>query len=419
MFWRKKGDGFDWHQHIRTTIKLRREARRQKIDDVVDMAVGGLKGAGQASVAASSSGIDALSRTLTTPFTWLGRAISVSLEFLSSMLSRGLAPVGQMMERPGLAPILTLVGIVAVLLGIGRAQVDGWDVVALLLALGGLGILIAILAPPIFAGRGPAGVTSLASRVAGGWRRVPGLGGISPLVQRGLTGIVVFASIGVLGWLGSSWIGQVSRSTIAAIPGLSRPAVEGVASPISGDTLRVSNQVVRLSGIEAPELDQTCGGQGRGDNRWKCGEAARSQLRDLVRGKQVRCEVSGSGDRGVCRAGADDIGAEMVARGAAFAAQGLFASYSRQEQDARSAKRGLWKGSAERPDEYRGRLWETAKKAAPQGCPIKGQITRNERVYVVPWQSGYSRVRIRQDKGERWFCTEAEAQAAGFKRQGA
>lgn len=419
MFWRKKGDGFDWHKHIRTTIKIRREARRQKIDDVVDMAVGGLKGAGQASVAAGSSGFDALSRAISTPFAWLGGAITVALEFFSSMMSRGLAPLGKLMERPGLAPTLGLAALIATLLGIGRAQVDGWDAVALVLGLGGFAVLVGIVAPPIFSGRGPAAFTALAGRAADIWKHVPGLTSFSPAALRGLTGIVVAIVVGGLGWLISPWLGQISRSTVAAIPGLSRPAIEGTASAIAGDALRVNNQVVRLAGLEAPELDQTCGGQGRGDPRWKCGEAARNQLREIIRGKQVRCELSAGGDRGVCRVGEIDVAADMVARGAAFAAQGMFSSYSRQEQDARSAKRGMWKGSAERPDEYRSRLWETAKKAAPQGCPIKGQITRNERVYVVPWQSGYTRVRIRQDKGERWFCTEAEAQQAGFKRQGA
>jgi endonuclease YncB( thermonuclease family) len=108
----------------------------------------------------------------------------------------------------------------------------------------------------------------------------------------------------------------------------------------------------------------------------------------------------------------------MVTRGLVFAAQGLFSSYGRLEQDARNARKGVWKGPAERPDEYRARLWEAAKKASPQGCPIKGQVSRNERLYFVPWQAGYQRVRIRADKGEKWFCSEQEAQAAGWRRQG-
>lgn len=431
MFWRKKGDGFDWHKHVRTTIKIRREARRQKIDDVVDLAVGGIKGAGQAGVAASTSGLDAVSRAVSAPFLWLGRAVAAALEWLSGALTRLLGPVGGMMERRGLAPILGLAAVVASLLGIGRAQVDGWDAIALALGLGGLAVLVMLVAPPIFAGRGPAAITALADRAADLWKRMPGLGGISVSTQRGLTATALVLAAGIVGWLGSTWIGKLSLSTVSAIPGLSRPISEGAANAVSGDTLRLNGQTIRLSGIEAPEIEQSCGGQARGEARgegrsegraeprWKCGEAARTQLRDFVRGKQVRCELASGGEKGLCRVGTQDIAAELVTRGAVFAQQGLFSSYGRLEQDARNAKRGLWKGVPERPEAYRSRLWESAKKSAPQGCPIKGQISRNDRVYVVPWQAAYTRVRIRQDKGERWFCTEAEAQAAGFKRLGA
>ncbi len=418
MFWRKKNDGFDWHKHIRTTIKLRREARRQKIDDAVDLAIGGIKDAGKAGASASASWLDAINRAIGLPFVWGGRAIATALGRTSDALARLLTPVGQAMERRGLAPLFGLVGVISMLLGIGRAQVDGWDAIALVLALGGLGLLFAVVAPPILSGRGPVTLTVIARRSSDMWTHVPGLGGTTLQGQRGLTALVILAAAGLAGWLGSSWIGSLSMNAVSAIPGLSRPAIEGTATAVAGDILRLNGQTIRLSGVEAPELDQDCGGQGR-ERRWRCGEAARAQLRDLVRGKQVRAELGAGGERGLCKIGANDIAAELVSRGHVFAHQGLFSSYGRLEQDARNARLGLWRGTAERPGEYRNRLWEAAKKRAPQGCPIKAQITRRDRVYVVPWQAGYGRVRVRADKGERWFCTEQEAQAAGFKRQGA
>jgi endonuclease YncB( thermonuclease family) len=333
-------------------------------------------------------------------------------------LSRLLTPVGQAMERRGLAPLIGLIGAISVLLGIGRAQVDGWDAIALLLALCGLGMIVTVVAPPILAGRGPVTLTVIARRSSDMWTRVPGLKSSTLQVQRGLTATALLAAVGFAAWLGSSWIGSLSMSAVSAIPGLSRPVIEGTASAVAGDILRINSQTIRLSGVEAPELHQDCGGQGR-ERRWRCGETARAQLRDLVRGKQVRCELASDGERGLCRIGTADIAADLVSRGHIFAQQGLFSSYGRLEQDARNARLGLWRGSAERPQEYRSRLWEAAKKRAPQGCPIKAQITRRDRVYVVPWQAGYGRVRVRVDKGERWFCSEQEAQAAGFKRQGA
>ena len=52
------------------------------------------------------------------------------------------------------------------------------------------------------------------------------------------------------------------------------------------------------------------------------------------------------------------------------------------------------------------------------GCDIKGNISfdTGERIYHVPGQEYYSETVINPDFGERWFCTEAEAQAAGWRR---
>src|SRR4029077_3291004 len=47
---------------------------------------------------------------------------------------------------------------------------------------------------------------------------------------------------------------------------------------------------------------------------------------------------------------------------------------------------------------------------ASSGCNIKGNISdRGERIYHVPGQQYYDRTTINESKGERWFCTEAEA----------
>ena len=103
-------------------------------------------------------------------------------------------------------------------------------------------------------------------------------------------------------------------------------------------------------------------------------------------------------------------------QGHAFAASGLFASYSGLEREARTAKAGMWAGGeAERPSEFRAKVWEEAKRRAPDGCPIKGLVTGRERVYVLPWSPDYERGRIQKARGERWFCSEQEALAAGWK----
>jgi hypothetical protein len=56
-------------------------------------------------------------------------------------------------------------------------------------------------------------------------------------------------------------------------------------------------------------------------------------------------------------------------------------------------------------------------KAPDPNCPIKGNInSKGERIYHTPWGSrNYDRTKINTAKGERWFCNEAEAVAAGWR----
>lgn len=50
-------------------------------------------------------------------------------------------------------------------------------------------------------------------------------------------------------------------------------------------------------------------------------------------------------------------------------------------------------------------------------CNIKGNVsTQRERIYHVPGQKYYNGTRISASHGERWFCSEEEARAAGWRR---
>lgn len=55
---------------------------------------------------------------------------------------------------------------------------------------------------------------------------------------------------------------------------------------------------------------------------------------------------------------------------------------------------------------------------AGEPCEIEGNISLEggERIYHVPGQDHHEETTIRTDYGERWFCTEAEARAAGWRR---
>jgi endonuclease YncB( thermonuclease family) len=218
----------------------------------------------------------------------------------------------------------------------------------------------------------------------------------------------------------ATWIAGFS----AAVPGAVRSALlqsgstlEGRATALSGDRLRLSGTIVALAGIEAPEREQRCARPSV--QQWRCGAAAREALARIVRGRRVVCDVTpGEGGReatGTCTINGTDIAAELVSGGHVFAKSGLLARYGSEEASARSAKAGLWAGEADRPSDYRAKRWAEAKLASPEGCPIKGRITSGNRVYVLPWSQSYDRIRVRSSRGERWFCSEADAQAAGFR----
>ena len=125
----------------------------------------------------------------------------------------------------------------------------------------------------------------------------------------------------------------------------------GRAGATDGDTLRLSGLPIRLAGIDAPELRQTCT---REDRPYPCGADARAELARLAEGAIVRCRIEERDryDRSVatCRVGADDVGAALVRRGFALSYEGR---YRREEAEARAAKAGLWSGAFTEPQRWR------------------------------------------------------------------
>lgn len=50
-----------------------------------------------------------------------------------------------------------------------------------------------------------------------------------------------------------------------------------------------------------------------------------------------------------------------------------------------------------------------------QDCVIKGNISKNGKIYHVPGSSSYDKTQIAEARGERWFCTQEEARTAGWR----
>jgi len=195
--------------------------------------------------------------------------------------------------------------------------------------------------------------------------------------------------------------------------------LQGRALAVGNDRLRIGNTTLRLSGIEAPEPQQMCGAAGA--RQWRCGGATQAGLAKLVSGGIVQCTLDGTDAVGQslarCSRGGKEINAELVRQGHAFAETGLILTrYGSEEKEARAAKAGIWAaGDSERPADYRAKVWEEAKRRAPDGCPIKGVVTGGAKVYLLPWSPEYERGRIQTTRGERWFCSEREAVNAGWK----
>lgn len=63
-------------------------------------------------------------------------------------------------------------------------------------------------------------------------------------------------------------------------------------------------------------------------------------------------------------------------------------------------------------------LIQTIRLSSGMDCWIKGNVSieTGERIYHVPGQKYYLQTRVSPRYGERWFCSEADARAAGWRR---
>lgn len=213
---------------------------------------------------------------------------------------------------------------------------------------------------------------------------------------------------------------------VASIPPVhadARGASEGVstfagaARVVDGDTIDINGQRVRLEGIDAPETAQTC--TAKDGKPWPCGHAATKALQALIAGEDLACDSRGTDKYGrilgVCYADGRDINAAMVRTGFAWAFVRYSKSYTADEAEAQAARAGIWQGFAEPAWEFRHKGWQMAEAVAPKGCAIKGNVSGKGNIYHMPWSPWYDRVTVDERRGERWFCSESEAQAAGWR----
>lgn len=268
--------------------------------------------------------------------------------------------------------------------------------------------------------------------------------------------------IGVIAFLAALSVGffAMARNRQHDSASLDEPVLAArVLRVIDGDSIDAQLSsgpvVVRFNGIDAPEHDQPGGAE------------AASALRRRLRDRDVSLQVV-TQDRyerlvAVVYLGNEDVNQWLVRQGHAWAYRAYLRDpqYCVAEGEAREARRGLWglrggvplapwewreakRGQSDGYTDYRnetvdqcisamrsrqrGRPTTVTKPmtalplvsapAQENGCRIKGNISDRGRIYHLPGSDSYDRTKIDTSRGERWFCSEAEARAAGWRRTG-
>jgi hypothetical protein len=168
--------------------------------------------------------------------------------------------------------------------------------------------------------------------------------------------------------------------------------------------------------------------------------SARDQLSSYIAGRIVSCAPRGEDRYGrtlaVCSVDGKDLNGWLVSEGLALAFTKYSREYINQEQAARDKQKGLWAGAFIAPWDWRHRGTQTnmlgatsvtitarkdllspesAATAPKPDCTIKGNVNRDgERIYHLPGQLAYSKINMSAPQ-KRWFCSEEEARAAGWR----
>ena len=143
-----------------------------------------------------------------------------------------------------------------------------------------------------------------------------------------------------------NFLPNIKKKKEKAFNPMNYPAIEGVSRVLTGDTLSVRGRVIKLFGVAAPEITQTCAdSQERG---YRCGQQSLSWLRGWLSDNPLRCHILNEDKRGVltgvCMLGQYDIGAAIVNSGWAVADIKQTQIYLAYQNQASQNKRGLWQG---------------------------------------------------------------------------
>ncbi|MEX2405452.1 MAG: thermonuclease family protein [Candidatus Paceibacterota bacterium] len=194
-----------------------------------------------------------------------------------------------------------------------------------------------------------------------------------------------------------------------------------VKDVIDGDTfVTESGDHVRIWGINAPEGNECYN------------DESRNHLISLIQDKEVilergRVDIDNYGRKGRFVFINDSlVDAEMLRGGYARRESHRNLKYEEElesaAQYAQENALGLWSNCEDfTPVDYTSPEYRRETDSDPQNeeCRIKGNISEAGfgRVYIFPGCPSYNQVKIDTSKGEQYFCSAEEAEAAGFRRQ--
>lgn len=223
-----------------------------------------------------------------------------------------------------------------------------------------------------------------------------------------------------------AWFEWSSADKASSLAAASADTIEGRASVIDGDTLDIHGKRIRILDIDALESGQPC--IRHDGSEWRCGQQAALALSDWIAQQTVTCATT-SRDKYArhlarCSIAGQDLGEWMAANGWAVPYRDCKCEVIRHAADqAKTSQLGIWAGSFMLPWEWRAKNTAQIGTAGSQvtpsnsaACQIKGNISsKGERIYHAPGGRWYDVTKVNEAKGERWFCSEPEAIAAGWR----
>lgn len=191
---------------------------------------------------------------------------------------------------------------------------------------------------------------------------------------------------------------------------------------VDGDTIELeSGQKVRYIGINTPETVHPT-------KPVECfGHEASAKNKELVEGKNIELgkDVSETDKYGrllryVYVDGIfvnDYLVREGFANSTSFPPDIKYqGQFLKAEAEARQKNRGLWNACSNSANQSQVSNDPISTESGPNNCTIKGNISSGGKIYHMPGQYYYNKTQIDESKDEKWFCTEAEAQAAGWRK---